>query len=253
MTKFNIIIPARMNSARLPGKMLADIADLPLVVRVALRAKLSNAVQVIVATDSQEIKQVCQQHQIDAVMTSENCASGTDRIAEAVKLLNLADDEIVINVQGDEPLIDPELINQLANFIAQHKTSIATVAHPVLEREEIFNPNIVKVVLDYNNHALYFSRSPIPYFYRGYSNPDNFSLPANLPILRHIGIYAYQVKFLQIYQDLKPCPLEQAESLEQLRALYHGYKIAVMLSNDDTPIGVDTAEDLHKVREIFAK
>jgi 3-deoxy-manno-octulosonate cytidylyltransferase (CMP-KDO synthetase) len=184
-------------------------------------------------------------------MTSKNHQSGTDRLAEAVKILNLADDEIIVNVQGDEPLIEPELINQLANFIAVKNTPIATVAHSIHSHEDIFNPNVVKTVLDNDDTALYFSRAPIPYYRDGYNKSD-IQINDKLNTLRHIGIYAYKVSFLNIYATLEPCLLEQVEALEQLRAMYYGHKIAVMQTNNAPAAGVDTAEDLEKVRKIIA-
>lgn len=251
MNKFTVIIPARMSSTRLPGKMLLDVVGLPLIIRVAKRAHLSNASRVVVATDYQEIYDVCKSHGLEVVMTSDQHQSGTDRIAEVVKTLGLADNEIIVNVQGDEPLIDPELINQLAEFIANKQTSIATIAHPISSQDEIFNPNVVKTVLNKDNLALYFSRAPIPYYRDGYNNPRDFAVPHNINILRHIGIYAYQVSFLNIYNQLPSCPLEQVEALEQLRALYNGYKIAVMISNHAPAAGVDTLDDLMRVRQII--
>lgn len=240
-----------MSSTRLPGKMLADVCGLPLIIRVAKQAQKSQAVSITIATDDEKIFDVCKEHKLNVVMTSKNHQSGTDRLAEAVKILNLAYDEIIVNVQGDEPLIEPELINQLANFIAIKKTPIATVAHSIHSNEDIFNPNIVKTVLDNDDTALYFSRAPIPYYRDGYNKPD-IQISDKLNTLRHIGIYAYKVSFLNIYATLEPCLLEQIEALEQLRAMYYGHKIAVMQTNNAPAAGVDTAEDLEKVRKIIA-
>lgn len=251
MNNFTVIIPARMSSTRLPGKMLLDVAGLPLIVRVALQAKKSRATKIVVATDHEDIYETCKKHNLDVVMTSTEHQSGTDRIAEVVQMLGLSDDEIIVNVQGDEPLIDPELINRLAMFIATKKTSIATIAHPINSSDEIFNPNVVKTVLNKDNLAMYFSRAPIPYYRDGYNNAQDFEVPHQLNILRHIGIYAYQVSFLNIYNQLPCCPLEQVEALEQLRALYNGYKIAVMTTNHAPAAGVDTLEDLIRVRQII--
>lgn len=251
MNKFTVVIPARMSSTRLPGKMLLDVVGLPLIVRVAKQAMLSNAERIIVATDHQDIYDVCLEHHLEVVMTSDEHQSGTDRIAEVVKKIGLADDSIIVNVQGDEPLIDPELINNLAAFIAEKQTAIATIAHPINSQDEIFNPNVVKTVLNKDNTALYFSRAPIPYYRDGYNNPRDFAVPQNINVLRHIGIYAYQVSFLNIYNQLPSCPLEQVEALEQLRALYNGYKIAVMTSSHAPAAGVDTLEDLLRVRQII--
>lgn len=252
MSDFTVVIPARMSSTRLPGKMLLDVVGLPLIVRVAQQAQLSKAKRIVIATDHQQIYEVCRSHNLDVVMTQEDHQSGTDRIAEVVQLLGLADDEIIVNVQGDEPLINPELINQLADFITKKQTSIATVAHPINSQDEIFNPNVVKTVLNKDNLALYFSRAPIPYYRDGYTNAKEFTAPQNINILRHIGIYAYQVSFLNIYHQLPACPLEQVEALEQLRALYNGYKIAVMTSHNVPAAGVDTLEDLLRVRQIIS-
>lgn len=251
MNKFIVIIPARMSSTRLPGKMLLDIAGLPLIIRVAQQAQKSMATNVVVATDHSDIYKVCEQHNINVIMTGVEHQSGTDRIAEVVEKLELSSDEIIVNVQGDEPLIDPELINSLAQFIAKKKTSIATIAHPIHSSDEIFNPNVVKTVLDKDNLALYFSRAPIPYYRDGYNNSHDFEVPHQLNILRHIGIYAYKVSFLNIYNQLPICPLEQVEALEQLRAIYNGYKIAVMTTASAPAAGVDTLEDLLRVRQII--
>jgi 3-deoxy-manno-octulosonate cytidylyltransferase (CMP-KDO synthetase) len=251
MSDFTVVIPARMSSTRLPRKMLLDVVGLPLIVRVAHQAAISKAKRIVVATDHEEIFTVCRRHNLDVIMTSTEHKSGTDRIAEVVQQLALPEDEIIVNVQGDEPLIDPELINQLASFIAAKRSSIATIAHPILSPEEIFNPNVVKVVLNKDNLALYFSRAPIPYYREGFNNANDVELPKHLNVLRHIGIYAYQVSFLNIYNQLPSCPLEQVEALEQLRALYNGYKIAVMTTNHAPAAGVDTLEDLLRVRQII--
>lgn len=248
---FTVIIPARMSSTRLPQKMILDIVGLPLIVRVAQQAALSQAKRVVVATDHEDIYAVCKAHNVDVLMTSPEHHTGTDRISEVVKKLGLAHDEIIINVQGDEPLIDPELIDQLAEFTYAKETAIATIAHSIISPDEIFNPNVVKVVLNHDDLALYFSRAPIPYFRDGYTNTNNFQMPKQLHILRHIGIYAYQVSFLDIYHQLPPCPLEQVEALEQLRALYNGYKIAVMTTSHAPAAGIDTLEDLVRIRQII--
>lgn len=251
MSKFTVIIPARMSSTRLQRKMLLDVVGLPLIVRVANQARLSQAKQVVVATDHAEIFDVCKEYKIEVMMTSNDHESGTDRISEVVHELQLPSDEIIVNVQGDEPLIDPELINNLADFIQLKQTSIATIAHPITSPDEIFNPNVVKTVLDKDNLALYFSRAPIPYYREGFNNAPDFKAPKQLNILRHIGIYAYQVSFLNTYHQLPSCPLEQVESLEQLRAIYNGYKIAVMTTKHAPAHGVDTLEDLIRVRQII--
>lgn len=248
--KFIVIIPARMQSTRLPHKMILKIGGLPLIVRTAKQALMSNASKVVVATDHEDILKVCVDHNIDVVMTSATHNSGTDRLAEVANLLNLDDNEVIINVQGDEPLIDPDLINKLAAFIWDKKTDIATIAHPITDQEEIFNPNIVKVVLDNFNNAMYFSRSAIPFYRDCFTNRNDFKLPENLDLLRHIGMYAYSVKFLKQYNQMLPCAVENVECLEQLRALFNGYKIAVLTSTTIPEAGVDTLEDLQRVRQI---
>lgn len=250
LNNFVVIIPARMQSTRLPQKMVLDIGGVPLIVKTAKQALKSQALKVIVATDHADILNICQKHNIDAVMTKITHNSGTDRLAEVAHLLNLNDDQVVINVQGDEPLIDPQLINQLADFIHEKKTEIATIAHPIYKEDEIFNPNVVKVVLDKLNNALYFSRSAIPYYRDGFTKDKEFKLPESLNLLRHLGIYAYSVKFLKSYNQMPHCPLENVECLEQLRALYNGYKIAVLTSSILPEAGVDTLEDLERIRKL---
>lgn len=257
MNNFNIIIPARMASVRLPNKMLLDVCGEPLIIRTAKQALKSNARQVIVATDHPDIVKECEKHNIKVQLTSTNHESGTARITEVVSELKIPDNEIIINVQGDEPLIEPKLINQLAEFISQkanedNSIKIATIAHPINDKNEAFNSNIVKTVLDTNSNALYFSRAPIPFYRDGFSNkPHSVTLPPQLKMLRHIGIYAYTVGFLKSYSQLAVSAIEQVESLEQLRVLYHGYKIAVFQSNVVPAVGVDSFEDLERVRKIL--
>jgi len=239
MSGFIVVIPARMHSTRLPGKMLLDVCGLPLIVRTAKRARLTQASQVIVATDHTDIYNVCKSHDIEVVMTAEAHPSGTDRLAEVVQLLNLPDGQIVINIQGDE-------------FMAVQQTPIATLAHPIHDIQDVFNPNIVKVVLSAKSHALYFSRAPIAYDRDNYnmqSNSGGISTRNN--VLRHIGVYAYTAGFLRQYQNLVPSVLESIESLEQLRALYYGYAISVMQTDANTSLGIDTQSDLIKVRQII--
>jgi 3-deoxy-manno-octulosonate cytidylyltransferase (CMP-KDO synthetase) len=249
---FIVVIPARFASTRLPGKPLADIAGKPMVVRVAEQAAKSGAQQVVIATDHADVKRIAEQHGCHALMTRIDHAQGTDRIAEVVDVLKLADDAIVVNVQGDEPLIDPELIRAVAELLAENSNAaIATAAHPITGAHEFFNPNVVKVVCDERGFAHYFSRAPIPYARDAFAQNKN-TLPANFSALRHIGIYAYRAKFLRRYASLPPAPTEQFESLEQLRALYHGYPIAVTVWQGALPPGVDTPEDLEKVRALFA-
>ena len=247
---FTVIVPARLASTRLPLKPLADIHGLPMVVRVAQRAALSNASQVVVAADSIEIVQACQAHGVRAMLTQLDHPSGSDRLAEASALLGLNPHDVVVNVQGDEPLIDPELINQVAELLVQRPTaSMSTAAHEIHELAEFTNPNVVKVVIDQAQLALYFSRAPIPWWRDGFSKGIQ-NLPQPAP-LRHIGIYAYRVGFLQSFPTLQPAPIETGEALEQLRALWHGHKIAVHITLDVPGPGVDTPEDLERVRALY--
>ena len=244
--EFFVIIPARLGSTRLPRKPLADIGGKPMVIRVAERAQQSNAQNVIVATDSTEIQAACDKYRIECLLTSEDHPTGTDRIAEVAQLLKLPEDTLIVNVQGDEPLIPPELINQVAQTLANNTAcAISTVAVPIADTTEINNPNVVKVVLNRSNEALYFSRSTIPFV----RDPDSEQTVTHL---RHLGIYAYRANFLRAYTRLEPAPPEQAEALEQLRALWNGYRIAVHTAKEAPPAGVDTAEDLERVRRILA-
>ena len=243
--EFLVVIPARLGSTRLPRKPLADIGGKPMVVRVAEQAKKSLAQSVVVATDSTEIQAACDQHRIECLLTSPNHPTGTDRLAEVAQLLKLPSNALVVNVQGDEPLIPPELINEVANTLADHhECAISTVAVPIQDDAEIQNPNVVKVVLNRSGEALYFSRASIP-FVRDAENTKNISY------LRHLGIYAYRADFLQAYTRLESAPPEQAEALEQLRALWNGYRIAVHVAQEAPPAGVDTPEDLERVRSLF--
>lgn len=241
-----------MHSTRLPRKMVLMLDKTPLIVQTAKQALKSQADRVIVATDHQDIMSICKEHNIDAIMTHNAHRSGTERLAEAVNLLNLNADEIIINLQGDEPLIEPDLINQLADFIKKKQTEVATIAHPLFNEDEIFNPHVVKVVLNNIGNALYFSRSPIPYYRDGFTNRNEFKLPQNLNILRHIGIYAHTVEFLKHYGELPHCILEQVECLEQLRVLYNGYDIAVLETSLTPEAGVDTLEDLQRIRQLIS-
>jgi len=247
---FTVIVPARLASTRLPRKPLADIYGLPMVVRVAQRAALSNATQVVVAADSIEIVQACQTHGVRAMLTQVDHPSGSDRLAEASALLGLSPNDVVVNVQGDEPLINPELINQVAELLVQRPTaSMSTAAHEIHALAEFTNPNVVKVVIDQAQLALYFSRAPIPWWRDGFAKGIQ-SLPQPAP-LRHIGIYAYRVGFLQSFPTLQAAPIETGEALEQLRALWHGHKIAVHITPDVPGPGVDTPEDLERVRALY--
>ena len=243
---FTVIIPARLASTRLPNKPLADIAGLPMVVRVAQQASKSQAVQVVVAADDETIVQACAAHGVRAILTRQDHLSGSDRLAEAVQILGLADDALVVNVQGDEPLIEPGLINAVAQTLADApEAAMASAACAITRADELHNPNAVKVVLAKNGHALYFSRSLLPY-------PREAAIAAQHPALRHIGIYAYRAGFIQQFTQLEAAPLERIESLEQLRALWHGYAIAMYTSATEPAAGVDTPEDLERVRQVLA-
>jgi len=244
---FLVVIPARLGSTRLPRKPLADIGGKPMVVRVAEQAKKSLAHSVVVATDSTEIQAACDEHRIECLLTSPDHPTGTDRLAEVAQLLKLPSSALVVNVQGDEPLIPPELINQVAQTLADHtECAISTVAVPIHDAAEIQNPNVVKVVLKRDGEALYFSRASIPFV-------RDLKSEQKIAHLRHLGIYAYRADFLQAYSRLEPAPPEQAEALEQLRALWNGYRIAVHIAAQTPPAGVDTPEDLERIRSLLAK
>lgn len=250
MPAFKVVIPARFASTRLPGKPLLDICGKPMVIRVAEQAAKSGAEQVIIATDHQPIVAAANEHGFHACMTRADHISGTDRIAEISSLQGWPDDTIVVNVQGDEPLIPPTLISAVARHLHGHPDcAIATACHPIHEEAFMRNPNVVKTVLDKRGNALYFSRAPIPWPRDAYAR--NQPLPQDVTVLRHIGIYAYRAGFLRAYGQLEPSPVEQVESLEQLRALYHGYKIGVTITQDAPPSGVDTERDLQVARQDF--
>jgi 3-deoxy-manno-octulosonate cytidylyltransferase (CMP-KDO synthetase) len=245
---FKVLIPARMRSTRLPGKMLADIGGKPLVAWVAQRAAESGADEVVVATDHQEIADAVAALGWRVCTTATTHETGTDRLAEAVTLLALAPDEIVVNVQGDEPLIDPELVRKVARELAlRPKASIATAVHPIDSADTFFDTNVVKVVIDTDGYAQYFSRAPIPYARDAFAKSRS-SLPPDFPAYRHIGIYAYRVSYLREYASLSPTAAERFEALEQLRALGHGHRIAVAFWDAPLEPGVDTREDLERVR-----
>ena len=249
---FCVLIPARMASSRLPNKPLADIAGLPMVVRVAQRAKLSAASRVVVAADDLRIVEACQAQKIESVLTRTDHPSGSDRLAEACDLLGLQDSDMVVNVQGDEPLIDPASINAAAQLLQiRNDCSMSTLAHAIHNVEDFINPNVVKVVLDAQNTALYFSRAPIAWWRDGFTTGDITSLPSPLP-LRHVGLYGYRVGFLQKFPKLAQAPIEVTEALEQLRAMWHGYRIAVHITDELPGPGVDTPEDLERVRDLLS-
>ncbi len=247
---FTVIIPARLASSRLPNKPLADLGGKPMVVRVAEQASQSGAAQVIVATDHDDIAAACRQHRVQVRMTRADHPSGTDRIAEVAAAIRLAPDAVVVNVQGDEPMIDPALIAATAAQITAD-VQMATAAHPIDTAADLFNPNVVKVVLDKTGRALYFSRAAMPWHRDGFAHSTD-TLPAGYRPLRHIGLYAYGNAFLQAYPALAPSPLEQIEALEQLRVLWHGFPIAVHITRKLPIAGVDTPEDLARVRRFFS-
>lgn len=250
---FRVVIPARYASTRLPGKPLADIAGKPMVVRVAEAAQRSGASEVWVATDDAGVHAAVAAAGHSVMMTRVDHASGTDRLAEVVAQRAWDDEAIIVNVQGDEPLIDPGLIARVAQALADFPESpMATAAHALTHADEFFNPNVVKVVCDRQGRALYFSRAPIPWARDNFSGGTPASLPAGLGAARHIGLYAYRAGFLRCYQQLAASPLEQWEALEQLRVLWHGYSIQVVEAECAPAPGVDTPEDLARVQAIFA-
>lgn len=252
MTGFKVVIPARYASTRLPGKPLADIAGKPMVVRVLEAAALSGASEVWVATDDDRVVEAVISHGGGVVMTRADHASGTDRIAEVADQLGWGDDDIVVNVQGDEPLIDPALVAQVAQALAADDVAaIATAGYPIRDAKDLFNPALVKVVSDARGRALYFSRAPIPWHRDAFAVSSDI-LPAGYAPWRHVGIYAYRVGFLRRFGKLAPAPMEQWEALEQLRALWHGETICVVKCEKEPASGVDTPADLEFVRRQFA-
>lgn len=257
MPSFIALIPARLASTRLPEKPLADLGGLPMVVRVAHRAAASGARRVVVCADDARIRAACQQHGVESILTSAQHPTGTDRLSEAVVQLGLDASDLIVNVQGDEPLIEPATISAVARVLQQRaECDIATVAHPLQRIEELFDPNVVKVVTDATGLALLFSRAPIPWsrdhFGDARGRPAIDRWPDGLPAMRHVGLYAYRAGFLQRFRQLAPAPIELAEKLEQLRALWHGSRIAVMKIDSPLAPGVDTPEDLARVRALLA-
>ncbi len=247
--QFSVLIPARLASTRLPDKPLADIAGLPMVVRVARRAALAGAARVVVAADDPRILQACAAHGVQALLTRQDHPSGSDRLAEACTLLGLDGDDLVVNVQGDEPLIEPALVRRVAELLAERPDCVmSTAAHAIETDADFRNPNIVKTVLDAAGRALYFSRSAIPCWRDG---PPG-ALPTAPAPLRHVGLYAYRAGFLRRFPQLSPAPLESTEALEQLRVLWHGERIAVHVTPHAPGAGVDTPEDLARVRLLLA-
>ena len=240
--RFHVFVPARYGSTRFPGKPLVDIGGKPMVVRVCERAAASGAASVHVATDDEQIADAVRAHGHSALMTEATHPSGTDRIAEAARLAGLADDEVVVNLQGDEPLMDPALVAAVAAALERDRdASVATACHPIHDPAELDNPNVVKVVMDAHGRALYFSRARIPFPREGGGT-----------WYRHVGLYAYRVGFVERFARLAPAPLERVEALEQLRVLWHGHRIAVVVSEREIPPGVDTPQDLEAVRRMLA-
>jgi 3-deoxy-manno-octulosonate cytidylyltransferase (CMP-KDO synthetase) len=249
LTPFTVIIPARLASTRLPNKPLADLGGKPMVVRVAEQAAKSGAARIVVATDHPDIAAACTAHGVEVCMTRADHPSGTDRIAEVALALGLSPDAVVVNLQGDEPLIDPALLAACAARISA-TVPMATCAHPLHDAADMFNPNVVKVVLNGAGNALYFSRAAIPWHRDGFASSQEVLPPGYTP-LRHIGLYAYSNSFLQAYPTLAPAPLETVEALEQLRVLWHGVPIAVHITDSAPAAGVDTPADLARVRLFY--
>jgi 3-deoxy-manno-octulosonate cytidylyltransferase (CMP-KDO synthetase) len=248
--QFRVVIPARHASSRLPGKPLADIGGRPMVLRVLDQAMKAGADSVVVATDDARVQQAVAAAGFEAVMTSPDHQSGTERLVEVAELLNWPDDTLVVNVQGDEPLIDPLLIREAARQLVLHDDAVmATLAHPIHDHADFVNPNVVKVVADEAGYAIYFSRAPIPWPRDAFAMQQ--PMPHELGALRHIGLYAYRAGFLRAYAGLAPSPLERIEMLEQLRVLWHGYRISLGITPLPPAPGVDTPEDLARVRALF--
>ena len=249
---YTILIPARMHSKRLPDKPLKLLAGKPMIVRVVENVRGTSAERIVVATDHEAIFDACRQEGIECVMTRHDHRTGTDRLSEAVTKLGLPDDAVVVNVQGDEPMIPTSVVDRVAQLLVEHpECAIATAAHPIDDVDSFLNPNIVKVVLDGRGNALTFSRAPIPWP-DGCESPKTLTaLPEGCRPLHHMGLYAYRVGFLKKFPTLPRAPMEVAESLEQLRALYNGEKIAVTVLDESLPAGVDTAEDLERLQAAY--
>ena len=248
---FRVVIPARYASSRLPGKPLADIGGRPMVLHVLERALQAGAESVVVATDDARVQQAVEAAGYQALMTSPDHQSGTERLVEVAETLGWSDDTLVVNVQGDEPLIDPALIREAARQLVLHDDAVmATLAHPIHDHADFINPNVVKVVTDEAGYALYFSRAPIPWPRDAFAAQQ--AMPHELGALRHIGLYAYRAGFLRTYASLASSPLERYEMLEQLRVLWHGHRISLGITPTAPAPGVDTPEDLERVRSLFA-
>ncbi|MDX1693886.1 MAG: 3-deoxy-manno-octulosonate cytidylyltransferase [Ketobacteraceae bacterium] len=251
MSGFSVIIPARYGSSRLPGKPLLDLGGKTVLQRVYEQATRSDAKEVIIATDDERILDVAKGFADQVIMTSKDHESGTDRLQEVARKIVLSDESIVVNVQGDEPLIPPAVINQVADNLAESEASVATLCEPIHDEDTAFDPNAVKVVFNKHGIAMYFSRAPIPWSRASFSAAGG-QLPDKMNLYRHIGIYAYRVAFLHDFVAWGPCPLEQTESLEQLRAMWHGHRIHVDQAIETPPAGIDTQADLDKVRQLIA-
>ena len=249
--EFVVIVPARLASTRLPNKPLADLGGVPMVVRVARNAKQSGAARVVVAADDAEIVAACSAHGVDSILTSRAHQSGTDRLAEAARLLLLDPRTIVVNVQADEPLLPPAIVRGVAQLLhSRADCEIATAAHSIVDASEFFSPDVVKVVMDVDARALMFSRAPIPWSRDAFAE-TRAVLPAGLPVWRHVGLYAYRAAFLARFPTLPRSAIEEHEKLEQLRALAQGIGIAVLQLDSTLPPGVDTPEDLQRVRTMI--
>jgi len=247
---FRVVIPARYASSRLPGKPLADIGGRPMVLHVLERALHAGAESVVVATDDVRVQQAVEAAGHQALMTSPDHQSGTERLVEVAETLGWPDDTLVVNVQGDEPLIDPALIREAARQLVLHDDAVmATLAHPIHDHADFINPNVVKVIADEAGYALYFSRAPIPWPRDAFASQQ--AMPHELGALRHIGLYAYRAGFLRTYASLASSPLERHEMLEQLRVLWHGHRISLGITPTAPAPGVDTPEDLARVRALF--
>ncbi len=251
---FITIIPARYAANRLPGKPLAEVGGVPMIVRVATQARQSRSSRVVIATDDERIAQVTRAADFETVITRSDHVSGTDRLAEAIDLLGLSDNCVVVNVQGDEPFIPPALIDQVAEELMMHEdAAMATICHPISAYEEFHNPNVVKVVLDRWNYASYFSRAPIPFTRDSGDAGWLDAYPAEHLPYRHCGVYAYRASFLRLFPTLTPAPTERIEKLEQLRALWHGYRISVLITEQSLAFGIDTEQDLKAANEMLLR
>lgn len=247
---FTVVIPARYQSTRLPGKPLADIGGKPMVQWVYEQAIQAGAENVIIATDDERVESAVKAFGGKVCMTSPNHESGTERLAEVVDLMGIPDDHIIVNVQGDEPLIPPTIITQVANNLANSQAPMATLAVEIEDEAEVFNPNAVKVLTDKDGYAMYFSRATIPWDRDSFANGGK---AIKQPLMRHIGIYAYRAGFINTYINWEPTALEKIECLEQLRVLWYGEKIHVEVAKEAPAAGVDTPEDLELVRQIIAR